>query len=30
MEDIIKSKDFDSDDILTNEKSYENVLVYGI
>ena len=28
--DIIEIEDFDSDNILKDEKSYENILVYNI
>ena len=30
FDDIIKTEDFDLDDILIDEKSYENILVYNI
>ena len=30
FDNIIKIEDFDSDNILINEKSYENILVYDI
>ena len=30
LNDIIKVEDFDLDNILTDEKSYENILVYNI
>ena len=30
LDDIIKLEDFDSDNILLDEKSYDNILVYDI
>ena len=30
FDDIIKTEDFNFDNILIDEKSYENILVYGI
>ena len=30
LDDIIKLEDFDLDNILIDEKSYENILTYGI
>ena len=30
LDDIIKSKEFNLDDILTDEKSHENILIYDI
>ena len=30
LDDIIKLEDFDLDNILIDEKSYENILIYGI
>ena len=30
LDDIVKAKDFDFDNILIDEKSYKNILVYNI
>ena len=30
FDDVIKFKDFDSENILLDEKSYENILIYDI
>ena len=30
LEDIIKIEDFDVNDILLDEKSYENILIYDV
>ena len=30
FDDIIKIEDFDFDNVLFDEKSYENILIYGI